>query len=527
MAVWGRLGINYGDTGTYSAAQTTADLTLLWNLGFRKIRIVYPQYVVNGTTTAAYTNMLDMIDKALDQGFYVMWGVATGAAYTGANWTAYKTEVAIIATYLQTNYPSANLQFSVGNEAENENSGAGAPSDATVRADIATLATTCQTNYTAGPISYEAAQDQIDAWNTAGMGDLDFIGFNCYDTNANFETNVGKVKKFFGSKGLITEWSPQSGFSGTNDENLYKLELNNKLSILKQINPEAAYFFVLQPNTGFTFDIKVTSTTYRDGWYWLINSRQFVPQSIGKAIKLFGSNGTERVAVTPVAAQNNLDAIGISVWLKPTFDGFNKRIFYQANAGNTVKHIDFYFDAGNNLVFEVGWTTTGKWNVGSGQFTDGAWQHVFIGYDVTSLTNDPVYYVNAVLKTPTETQAPLGSITLADANITIGNAVSYNRSFNGIIDELRFYNRILTSAEVSTLNSKGDVTDGLVGYWSFDYTKNDTAIDFSSSRTDGTIVGNVQIVDGNVNLVGRLPSVYTVGRSTAGARSVAGARVSV
>jgi hypothetical protein len=93
-----------------------------------------------------------------------------------------------------------------------------------------------------------------------------------------------------------------------------------------------------------------------------------------------------------------------------------------------------------------------------------------------------VFYYNGQRITATEVNAP--SVTCVDESAQrkhIGKSrENFNAGFDGYLDEVRIYNRLLSSDEINRLykigatakfgvaNNNGSLTDGLVGYWSFD-----------------------------------------------------------
>ena len=73
----------------------------------------------------------------------------------------------------------------------------------------------------------------------------------------------------------------------------------------------------------------------------------------------------------------------------------------------------------------------------------GAWTHLAVTYDGANLR----LYVNGV---QTASRALTGSIVTTTGLLKIGgNAVS-GEWFNGLIDEVRIYNRALTAAQIQT-----------------------------------------------------------------------------
>ena len=87
-------------------------------------------------------------------------------------------------------------------------------------------------------------------------------------------------------------------------------------------------------------------------------------------------------------------------------------------------------------------------------------------------------------------------------SISIGNETANDRDFDGLIDEVRIYNRALSANEIQTLYNIGAttkfnvsptkyLTDGLVGYWTMDGSnvnwKTGAVTDSSARGNTGTI----------------------------------------
>lgn len=125
----------------------------------------------------------------------------------------------------------------------------------------------------------------------------------------------------------------------------------------------------------------------------------------------------------------------------------------------------------------------GIWHTGANTITLNAWNHVALVYDSGSSTNEPVFYINGVLAATTEVQNPTGT-RVTDTDFHIGAYDdSDNFGFDGLIDEVRVYNRALGASEIAKLYDSGavrinassaDLTNGttleqgLVGHWTFD-----------------------------------------------------------
>jgi len=114
----------------------------------------------------------------------------------------------------------------------------------------------------------------------------------------------------------------------------------------------------------------------------------------------------------------------------------------------------------------------GWWHSPTNSLLTGAWYHVVVTYDAWSAAANPVIYINAVSQTVTETDTPSGTLNSEfGAEVVVGNqhtdTQEYNQAWHGYLKDVRIYNRILTSAEVTTLYNSGTpnaslVPDGLV-----------------------------------------------------------------
>lgn len=77
------------------------------------------------------------------------------------------------------------------------------------------------------------------------------------------------------------------------------------------------------------------------------------------------------------------------------------------------------------------------------------WFHVAITYDLSNSANDPAFYINGMLQPYSETVAPSGSPYDDSGNpFRIGNSI-WGSPFNGFIEDVKLYNRLLTADEIA------------------------------------------------------------------------------
>ncbi len=94
----------------------------------------------------------------------------------------------------------------------------------------------------------------------------------------------------------------------------------------------------------------------------------------------------------------------------------------------------------------------GYWHGSNNAVQLNVWSYVCLTYDNTSAANNPSLYVNGSPLTVTQYYTPSGSANSdATGNLYIGNYDSINQTFDGWIDDVRVYNRILSALEVQKL----------------------------------------------------------------------------
>ncbi len=130
--------------------------------------------------------------------------------------------------------------------------------------------------------------------------------------------------------------------------------------------------------------------------------------------------------------------------------------------------------AGNHFVFSPG-MPDGSLNEGCGLFSNASaslntWYHVVGTYDGSYIK----IYVNGSLDNSFATST---TMHMATNSVIIGGYFSPGNLVDGTIDDVRIYNRSLSATEVKQLYKTGAVnvghsnaliSDGLVGYWTFD-----------------------------------------------------------
>ena len=98
----------------------------------------------------------------------------------------------------------------------------------------------------------------------------------------------------------------------------------------------------------------------------------------------------------------------------------------------------------------------GEWDTPANTMAYNSWNHVAVVYDSSSTSNNADLYINGVKQTISKINPPRGTQTSNEGEGIIGNHIPLNRGWDGLIDELRIYNRALSAAEIVSLYDQGN-----------------------------------------------------------------------
>lgn len=206
----------------------------------------------------------------------------------------------------------------------------------------------------------------------------------------------------------------------------------------------------------------------------------------GKA--LFFDGVDDFVSIPNTSGVTPPNAITIAAWVKATTTTVTQSIIDDDNNGS----IGYFLriNSSGKLFGRI----TGTTITGNTTLQPNTWYHVALVYDGANV----YVYLNGISDaTPV---ARTGTITYSGSTKAIGKRPASGAQFNGTIDEFRMYDRGLSSSEVYSLykgsvatvvnkSKTNRITNGLVGYWTFDGNKiaGVTAYDSSSSGNNGTM----------------------------------------
>ncbi len=157
------------------------------------------------------------------------------------------------------------------------------------------------------------------------------------------------------------------------------------------------------------------------------------------------------------------------------------------------------------------WANGGSNKVGvhsnNNVLTAGQWSHVAVTYNASQAQNNRfTIYVNGVDVTNRTDVASTGTLSAINpVNIRIGSNQPFGEYLNGAIDEVRYYNRLLTASEIVTdMNTPiviaPDITSPVVSITAPAAGTVSGTINVTANASDNTGVAGVQFLLDGVNL---------------------------
>lgn len=171
----------------------------------------------------------------------------------------------------------------------------------------------------------------------------------------------------------------------------------------------------------------------------------------GKINNGYDFDGTNDYITTPLSV-NGVGEFSFSLWCKRDTTGVRHNLLRNYD-GSSAQSLVIRFFSDDTIMFNT--NDTGTWdNLASvSTFTSGVWYHCVFTYSAS--TNTKKIYVNN-----SEVASDTGSSLSGLANgseVDIGAYDNYDQyNFNGIIDEVGYWTRALTSDEVSELYNSGN-----------------------------------------------------------------------
>jgi hypothetical protein len=173
---------------------------------------------------------------------------------------------------------------------------------------------------------------------------------------------------------------------------------------------------------------------------WLTNSPVWTNGVIASALR-FSSNN---VVVAAGSASLNVSNLTISCWFFPrTAGGFNAGRILDRSASSTAGYGMFFSEPDSSVSY---WTDTftGR-SLSATGFSTGRWNHVAVTHSSANFIT--IYKDGAAANTGTVAAASFSGVPVT----YIGNRGDLARGVDGIVDDVRIYNRALTAEEVKMI----------------------------------------------------------------------------
>jgi hypothetical protein len=197
---------------------------------------------------------------------------------------------------------------------------------------------------------------------------------------------------------------------------------------------------------------------------------------------------------------NGLTAFTLSVWIKSDRTGTDRGVIAGRAATNHDRPFGIRYDikgkrAGGDNAIKCGILVSGVERVleSSANVQTTNWQHLTLTW---SSGSQMALYIDGIKDTPRFNDvARTGSINGSDL-LLIGRGLKISTPWDGLIDDVRIYNRVLTDEEIADL---AGTRSGLAGCWGFDETAGSVASDSSGNNFDGSVSGAVWESSGQID----------------------------
>jgi hypothetical protein len=205
-------------------------------------------------------------------------------------------------------------------------------------------------------------------------------------------------------------------------------------------------------------------------------------------------NGNQLLATNHIAVYDN-SVISAAIWVKTTNVGWRRAFGEGKNDSN--EKFGFWLMPGGQLEIEREIGGTQRTDFNTNPINDGKWHHIVYTNDAS---RENLYLDGALAST---TALYPGGLDIDGYGIDIGNngLTGGFVDWSGTLDDARLYNRALSATEVQQLyksgaatigNSNPVISNGLVGYWTFDGPSIDwhtnTVSDMSGQGNTGSLI---------------------------------------
>ena len=187
----------------------------------------------------------------------------------------------------------------------------------------------------------------------------------------------------------------------------------------------------------------------------LVNGPQWVEGKVGGALEFAGDGDYVEDEVAEVYL-NGLSAVSVAMWIKSDVVGTDSGFIIFANpSGNDQQNIRYDADGGegdiNLIKYGMAFTSGNEEDESSANIQTTDWQHIAV---TTASGAGLKLYINGMLDIPSEDDASVTGVIVGCTTLIIGKGgkdESDSAGWAGLIDDIRIYNRVLSSAEIAWL----------------------------------------------------------------------------
>ena len=205
-------------------------------------------------------------------------------------------------------------------------------------------------------------------------------------------------------------------------------------------------------------------------------------------------DGIGQYVSTPFPGIAGSGARTVAFWVKTNSASNHGIVAWGDSTVNGAKwHVRLNDNAANGPVGAIRTETQGDFTIGTTVLNDGEWHHVVSVYpEGSGELGTVIHYVDGVAEAAGGNGASAQAVNTSVAidPVTIGRR-SQTGAFNflqGMLDDVRIYDRGLSAAEVAALSGATPTTDGLVAYYAMDEGTGDDVDDTGSGDNDGTLI---------------------------------------
>jgi hypothetical protein len=172
----------------------------------------------------------------------------------------------------------------------------------------------------------------------------------------------------------------------------------------------------------------------------LVNSPTWVTGKKGLCLNFNGSNSIVTLPSSLAASLFNGTAFTVCAWVYPTTSKQDEGIL-NSNVSNTA-------DKNLHIAIRNGTALLGFYNddLSGGTVSLNTW--TFLTFTYAGGTGNRLIYVNG---TQAASGAPSGTLNTSGGSVSVGVSYTSSAVMQGMIDDLRIYNRVLSSQEITKL----------------------------------------------------------------------------